>query len=190
MVELSQHTEWLSLVEMFGPFLTVPVLEAAFPQGLDAVRTPHRQRLRRAYDEWTEAVDEKDPELNALHREWVRLVLTEILEYDDRIMIPRDRENGGFSYTSPDNSGTFFPDWTIRNDNGDPRMFISVQAPGTDLETVQLGDGWPVSLTERMTLLCRANGVRIGLVTNGERWMLVNAPVGSTSGHTSWYARL
>jgi hypothetical protein len=28
------HTEWLSLIEVSGPFLSVPVLERVFPQGL------------------------------------------------------------------------------------------------------------------------------------------------------------
>ena len=39
-----------------------------------------------------------------------------------------------------------------------------------------------------MTQLCRSTGVRLGLVTNGERWTLVDAPVGQTAGYASWYA--
>jgi hypothetical protein len=30
------HTEWLSLIEVSGPFLSMPVLLRVFPQGLDA----------------------------------------------------------------------------------------------------------------------------------------------------------
>ena len=30
------HAEWLSLLEISGPFLSMPVLLRAFPQGLDA----------------------------------------------------------------------------------------------------------------------------------------------------------
>jgi hypothetical protein len=40
-----------------------------------------------------------------------------------------------------------------------------------------------------MELLHAAN-VRLGLVTNGERWLLVNAPRGETTGFISWYAEL
>lgn len=69
-------------------------------------------------------------------------------------------------------------------------MFIAVLPPESDLESFQKGDNWPVSLQERMALLCRTHGVRLGLLTNGERWMLVNAPIGSTSSQASWYARL
>ena len=38
--------------------------------------------------------------------------------------------------------------------------------------------------------LLHATGVRLGLVTNGERWMLVDAPRNETTGYASWYASL
>ena len=45
------HAEWLSLIEVSGPFLSMPVLLRIFPQGLDA-HDPERSRLlRMAYDE-------------------------------------------------------------------------------------------------------------------------------------------
>lgn len=34
MSDLAQHTEWLSLIDISGPFLAEPVLKDAFPQGL------------------------------------------------------------------------------------------------------------------------------------------------------------
>ena len=49
---------------------------------------------------------------------------------------------------------------------------------------------WAASPLERMTQLCRSTGVRLGLVTNGERWTVVDAPVGQTAGYASWYAGL
>ncbi len=192
MKNLSKHAEWLSLIEISGPFLTVSMLDKAFPQGLEAVETPRRQKLRAAYEEWREAVDQEDKLLPELHREWVRLVLTEMLEYDHESLV-----HAGYwpdelpSVSSQEHAGTFKPDWIVRSPaDGKPRLFITVLPPDTDLESVQRGDGWPVSLQERMTLLCRTHGVRVGLLTDGERWMLVNAPVGSTSSQASWYARL
>jgi hypothetical protein len=41
-----------------------------------------------------------------------------------------------------------------------------------------------------MTELLHAADIPIGLVTNGEQWMLVFAPRGETSGFTSWVASL
>lgn len=188
---ISQHTEWLSLIEVSGPFLVVSELERVFPQGLDKVETPQRQRLRSAYEEWCDAIDENDVQLAELHKEWVQLVLSEILEYDGDVFVPNEKLDKPLSYISPEHAGTFSPDFVVRGDSDSkPKLIISIQPPGTDLEKVKVGDGWPASLLERMTLLCRQANIRLGLLTNGQRWMLVNAPVGSTSGYASWYARL
>jgi hypothetical protein len=189
---LCKNAEWLSLIEISGPFLTVSTLDKAFPQGLEAVETPRRQKLRAAYEEWREAVDQEDKLLPELHQEWVRLVLTEMLEYDQESLVHAgDWPDELPSVLSQEHAGAFKPDWIICSPaDGKPRLFIAVLPPDTDLESVQRGDDWPVSLQERMTLLCRAHGVRVGLLTDGEHWMLVNAPVGSTSSQASWYARL
>jgi hypothetical protein len=187
----SRHTEWLSLVEVSGPFLAVSVLEKAFPQGLDVVETPRRQRLRSAYEEWSDAVEENDPLLPELHREWLRLVFTEILEYDEEALQTDSKTAHSYTAVAPERIDTFFPDWVVKSPtDGKPRFFISIQPPGTDFEKVRKDDKWPASLVERMTFLCRAHGVRLGLLTDGERWMLVNAPLDATSSDASWYARL
>lgn len=74
------------LVEVSGPFLTVSLLEKIFPQGLDSVTTPRRQKLRAAYEEWREAIDQDDILLPELHQESIRLVFR-LLEYDYESMI-------------------------------------------------------------------------------------------------------
>ena len=188
MKTMSQHTEWLSMIEVSGPFLAVSVLEKIFPQGLESLETYRKKRIRSAYEEWRDAVEEDDPQLPELHRAWIGLVLEELLEYEDSVLEAASDE---FTYKSPDGDGQFKPDFVLKGEGGSaPMLFVSIMPEGTDLEKVKVGDGWPVPVFERMTLLCRDKGVRLGLVTNGERWMLVNAPVGSTSSHVSWYARL
>ena len=49
------HAEWLSLVPVSGPFLSLPVLVKAFPQGLDAHDSEHAQALRMAVEDWDDA---------------------------------------------------------------------------------------------------------------------------------------
>lgn len=186
--QMSQHTEWLSMIEVSGPFLAVSLLEKVFPQGLESLETYRKNRIRSAYEEWRDAVEEDDPKLPELHRAWIGLVLDELLEYEDSVLETATDE---FTYKSSAGDGQFKPDFVLKGDRDSaPMLFVSIMPEDTDLEKVKVGDGWPVSVFERMTLLCRHNGVRLGLVTNGERWMLVNAPVGSTSSHASWYARL
>ncbi len=187
----SQHIEWLSLIEVSGPFLAVSLLDKAFPQGLERVETPRRQKLRAAYDEWREALDEGDPELPALHREWLSLVLHDVLEYDQEVLVDNTIAEAPIAYHPPEHDVTFAPDLLVKGEGDEkPRLLLSLHPAGTDFEKVKTKDGWPVSLMERMVSLCRSTGMRLGLLTNGERWMLVNAPVGATSSHASWYARL
>jgi len=188
----SQQAEWLSLIEISGPFLSLTTLEKAFPQGLEDVQTPRRRALRAAYEEWAEAVEEQDPQLPEFHKEWIRLVLIELLEYDQQSLTSVADWSGELPcISSQEHSGSFQPDWIIHSlVNGKERLFIAVLPPGTDLESVRKDDSWPVTLQERMVLLCRAYGLRVGLVTNGERWMLVNAPEGFNSSQASWYALL
>lgn len=187
----SRHTEWLSLIEVSGPFLVLSVLEKAFPQGLESIDTPKRQHLRAVYDEWYEAVDENDPIVPELHQEWVRFVLREILEFDNDSLIFNSSLETPFAYIPLERTGSFTPDFIVRDFiEKKVRLFIKILAPGTDLDSIPTGDNWPVSIAERMIGLCRENDVRFGLITNGERWMLVNAPIGSISSNISWYARL
>ena len=52
------------------------------------------------------------------------------------------------------------------------------------------GKPWKASPDTRMMELLHDTGVRLGLVTNGDHWMLVDAPKGETTGYASWYANL
>ncbi|MGH3907218.1 MAG: hypothetical protein ACRDTE_24035 [Pseudonocardiaceae bacterium] len=50
-----QHRTWLSLIEVSGPFLSLPVLRSTWPT-LDALDKPTRERLRLdVYSFWTKA---------------------------------------------------------------------------------------------------------------------------------------
>ena len=191
MVAQSQQVEWLSLVETSGPFLTLTVLEQAFPQGLESIETPRRQQLRSAYSEWREAVDEDDELLPQLHDAWVNLVLTELLEFDEESATPRSSGEGGSqSVSSPDGTAHYAPTWIIHAPGStEPRAFIAVTRPDADLESAAQPDGWIASELERMTLLCREHGVRLGIVTNGESWVLINAPADAPSGKAIWRSR-
>jgi len=181
--------EWLSLIEHTGPFLSIPVLEEAFLKELNAVETPARQRLCSAYEEWRDAVDQADPQLVALHCEWVRLVLRDGLEYDGGLLKPRKEIDEAIEFVSREHGVRIRPDFAVMSD-GAPRLLIGVWAPGTNLDAPANEDAWKASPIERMTALCRATETRLGLVTDGERWVLVNAPVDGVSGQASWYARL
>jgi hypothetical protein len=189
MAPVSEQVEWLNLVDHSGPFLSPKVIEGIFPQGLAAVVTSSRQRLRSAHEEWCDAVDQADPRLSDLHGEWIRLVLQDCLEYEDAVLVPREKL-AGVVYRAPEHGVEISPDYAVRSEDGKIRILIAAYPPGTDPTKPLPKDSWPASPIERMTLLCRANQVRSGLITNGESWTLVNAPIGGTSGWASWLTRL
>jgi hypothetical protein len=58
------------------------------------------------------------------------------------------------------------------------------------LEKPVVGKMWKASPDTRMMELLHAADVPLGLVTNGEQWMIVSAPRGETTGFASWYADL
>jgi hypothetical protein len=79
------HTEWLSLVPVSGPFLSLPVLMDAFGSGLEPHEPEHVRLLRQAYADWQESLEKHrgDP---APQQRWVRFVLNQSLEYDDKVL--------------------------------------------------------------------------------------------------------
>ncbi len=83
------HAEWLSLVEVSGPFLTVPVLDRVFPQRLDKDDSPeakeHGRNLRLAYDEWDDNQTGRRPSA-AIHKAWIDFVLRQALGLPDEVL--------------------------------------------------------------------------------------------------------
>ncbi len=185
----AQHIEWLNLVEKTGPFLAVGVLEDAFPQGLVKVETRRRQRIRSAYDEWRDAVDNEDDQLAALHREWVHLILEELLEYESSVLKSSSFIPHTLSFTEPLTGAVVKPDFAVISGET-ARFLIACYSPDVNLTAPQAGESWSASPIERMTMLCRATGVRVGLVTNGERWTVVSVPADGSSSLGTWFARV
>lgn len=190
---LDIHDEWLSLIEVSGPFLATPVLKRIFSTGLPAVEPRIRQYLRQAYDEWCEARDNDDPRFTELHRAWIHEVLARGLEYDEtdsgELLLRGERIPPEQCVTLPEHGVTLEPDYALVS-GGKSQLLVQIYSAGTDLQVALKSDGWTASPAERMERLCRASGCRLGLVTDGERWMLVDAPVGAVSTFASWYARL
>ena len=70
------------------------------------------------------------------------------------------------------------------------RLLVQTYPRSQELTSYVAHSLWKASPDTRMTELLHATGVRLGLVTNGEHWMLVDAPKGETTGYASWYASL
>lgn len=188
-----QHLDWLHLVEDSGPFLTLPVLERVFPQGLDA-RDPDLARdVKHAYREWRTEVD-GGASSGRIHEAWVRLILERVLGYTDEVLVSNEACDA-FGVDVPEHHERIEPNFLLRGpdastEDESPRLAIQIWRADQGLEEGIEGSPWAASPANRMAHFCRASGIRLGLVTNGERWMLVNAPSGETTGSVSWYAHL
>ncbi|MDF5962615.1 restriction endonuclease [Pseudomonas aeruginosa] len=190
------HHDWLSLIEISGPFLAVPVLKEAFPQGLEELDGIKRKRLRQAYEEWREALELEDAQFAELHVAWIDEVLSRGLELDEDgkgdVLKRADWCAANLQVSFPEHGVTLSPDLAVIDEQraNKPLLLIQTYAQDVDLDVTLKRDGWVATPADRMVQLCRSLGCRLGLVTNGERWMLVDAPVGAVTTFASWYARI
>lgn len=189
---MSSNHDWLNLIEVSGPFLAVPVLREVLPQGLEALTSGRPQRLRAAYDEWRDAVDADDADLPAIHLAWIDEVLQSALEVDDQVLRRAATLPERLKVSLPEHGVTIAPDLAIVNPTqGDaPLLLVQLYDPDTDLDATRNYDGLASTPGDRMVSLLRSAGCLIGLVTNGERWMVVHAPAGAVASFASWYSRL
>lgn len=190
------HHDWLALIEISGPFLAVPVLKEAFPQGLEELDGIKRKRLRQAYEEWREALETDDPQFDELHAAWIDEVLARGLELDEDgkadVLKRADWCAANLSAALPEHGVMLAPDLAVIDEQrgNKPLMLIHTYSRDVDLDATLKLVGWAATPADRMVQLCRATGCRLGLMTNGERWMLVDAPVGAVTTFASWYARI
>jgi methylase of polypeptide subunit release factors len=174
------HAEWLSLVETSGPFLTVPALKRALPDGLEA--TTIALDLRVAYAEW-----QSDP---SLQQRWVRWVLDEVLGLRDAVA---DAGDGDPAHRVPEQGVTLRSSFVVRDrgQDGDPVvLLVHRYEQGTALSRPLPGERWAASPLDRAAELARASGVPLALVTDGSRWTLVWAREGEGTGMCTWRAEL
>lgn len=193
---MSDGFEWLDWLEPSGPFVAAPVLKKAFPQGLDTLDPKKRRELRQAYDEYRQALDDEDPEAGKFQAAWIDLVLRKGLEYDedesgDNLKSAADLPDSLVSQAA-EHGVTLKPDYAVVNDQNTDKSMMLIQVYDRDVNLIDAirGDGWASSPRERMVRLCRDTGIRLGLVTNGEHWLFVDAPIVAVSSFASWYARL
>ena len=195
------HAEWLSLLEISGPFLSLSVLKDVFPQGLEADDPALRADLRPAYEEWLD--NQRGLRSDArIHRAWVHWVFRRVLDFVDDSLWWRPEghlHNAWPQLAVPEQDETIAPDLVIVEPPDpfaptpgprQPRLLVMILPPDASPDRPPPGSRWQTSAATRMMMLLHAAGVRLGMITNGEQWMLVDAPAGGTTAFISWYASL
>lgn len=180
------HAEWLTLTDIVGPFLSMEVLLQTFPQGLDAHDSQHYQLLKQAYQEWTESQQEA-----AIHRVWVDWVLENTLAYPADCLRQGQEIPPSCRLKLPQYQVTLSPDRLLVDpDTEQPLLLIQQVGPQQKLEGTVKNAVWSASPVTRMIELLRGTNQRLGLLTNGEQWMLIHAPRGASATQVSWYGNV
>ncbi|WP_158840688.1 Eco57I restriction-modification methylase domain-containing protein [Saccharothrix deserti] len=155
---VEQHAEWIALLRPDGPFIGLPVLTSAFPNGVEALPQPLRERVRQAWAEF-------DADPDRLRVLWQDFVFGDLLRYPPSVL--RDTALAEFEIEGP-----VKPDQVAIGP--DP------QAPGG--RAAKLHVYRHEVEPELAARVCRDTGTPLALLTDGRFWTLVHArPGGPTS---------
>lgn len=172
---MQQHREWLSLVDVSGPFLSLPVLRDNLTP-LDALDRKERERLRAAHAAW-------QADTAAGQREWIGYVLRDLLGWRDAL-----HEDGLESLTVPvaEHDTEIRPSFALVEPGEEVkpdtvRLLGMICPPGMQPTARVEGSAWAATYVDRLAHACRHHDVELGLATDGRWWALVWAPRGGVT---------
>ncbi|MFI8362548.1 Eco57I restriction-modification methylase domain-containing protein [Streptomyces sp. NPDC085612] len=176
------HLDWLSLVDVSGPFLTLPVLLKTWPQ-LDSIDKPLRARLRYEHGVW-----QSDPA--AGQRAWTDFVLNELLGWGDALREGTELSEA-LAVDVPEHDERIAPSFALLEPGSTAEdtaglvadcAILGMTVPAGRHPSQRIpGSAWAATPVDRMAHLCRHHGVELGLVTDGRWWTLVWAPRGGVT---------
>lgn len=182
---VEHHRSWLSLVDIEGPFLSLPVLRATWPT-LDALDKPTRQRLRTEHSAW-------QADLARGQARWVDFVLGELVCWRDELrwngngtVEPLSVEMGEYDTRLIPSFALVSPGSEVKPES--THLLGMVVEPGSHPAMRPHGDPWAATPVDRVAKLCRQHDVPLGLVTNGRLWTLVWAPRDGVTGTATFDA--
>ncbi|MCM0673880.1 SAM-dependent DNA methyltransferase [Micromonospora phytophila] len=170
-----QHRNWLSLVEVSGPFLSLPVLRATWPT-LDALDKKSRERLRQEHATW-------QADTAAGQQPWIEYVLRELLSWGDTL------HTDGLDtlvHTVAEHDTELRPSFALvepgEEVKPDSVRMLGMICPAGSQPTARIRDSaWAATPVDRLAHLCRHHNIELGLVTDGRWWTLVWAPRGGVT---------
>ncbi|WP_405183601.1 BREX-1 system adenine-specific DNA-methyltransferase PglX (plasmid) [Nocardia sp. NBC_01377] len=201
------------MLQTSGPFLTLPVVNRVFPNGLYEVAPRLRSKVR-------STVAEALATRGATRHTAIRTVLDHALDWADHLRVDTDLP-ASLSEPVPEHGLLLRPDFGFYAEPGGDDLIEADDEPADEEDSDAEDDaaatnasdspwrllgmitdwgthpfarttahGWSASPVERLAVLLRARDVPIGLVTDGRWWAVVWAPVGGTMGAAVWDASL
>ncbi|GAA0406505.1 N-6 DNA methylase [Micromonospora gifhornensis] len=172
---VEQHRNWLSLVEVSGPFLSLPVLRRTWPT-LDSLDKRSRERLRQEHTTW-------QADTVAGQQDWIGYVLSELLDWRDT----RHTDNlDALAHTVVEHDTELRPSFVLvepgEEVKPDSVRLLGLVCPPGQQPTARVKDStWAATPADRLALLCRHHDIELGLATDGRWWTLVWAPRGGVT---------
>jgi hypothetical protein len=164
------HIEWLRYVEVNGPFLSVPVLAAEWPD-LEPLDAADRDRLHREHRRWLRDPDEGPAD-------WIAYVLTDLLGWTDAVSLTEDLS--ALSHEELEHDTVITPSFGLRDPGTGELRLLGLISDDSPVARIK-GSDWSATPADRLARLCRARGVELGLATNGRWWALIWTPVQGVS---------
>ncbi|MFF5180701.1 Eco57I restriction-modification methylase domain-containing protein [Micromonospora sp. NPDC000316] len=170
-----QHRNWLSLVEVSGPFLSLPVLRATWPT-LDSLDKKTRERLRQEHATWQADTTEGQ-------RPWIEYVLRELLGWGDTLYTDG---LDTLAHTVAEHDTELRPSFALVDPGEEVKpdsvRMLGMICPAGSQPTARIRDSaWAATPVDRLAHLCRHHNIELGLVTDGRWWTLVWAPRGGVT---------
>ncbi len=179
------HRQWLSLVDIEGPFLAIPPLKRVWPNGIPDFRANHPDRFqvladtRKEFEIAWEALDREpksDSKLDSYRSyrdKWTETVLRDVVGWAESLQwgtVP------GVKAQSPNRAVTVTAQAALIGTDGIGALVHIVDQ--TDSLRQTPNDLWAATPVDRVEALLRENDVEIGIVTDGRWWGLVCASEG------------
>jgi len=184
--------EWSQLVDTEGPPLAWKVLRAAFPQGFAAHDSAGAENLRREHSAWEDELAEANSDIAAeTQRRWATFVLQTVLGFAVEEVISDPTALVQYQWQVAEYGAVLIPTFVVKPTVSEtPRLLVHIHPHKTRLTAASRADVWKASPAARMTAHLRGVGIKLGIITDGEQWMLVHAPVGESASWVTWYASL
>ena len=178
---VDQHKDWLQLVESEGPFLSLPVLNRIWPNGVDRFEPsdPRLLSLKDSFQAWR-----KKPA--GQHENWIKTILNDVASWQDHAVFGTDVP-AGLTVDFLEHRESISP-WTALYKNLDeyskqkPLIIVHTYPPDTLLNSPS-ADGWAASPIDRMSLCLRRLDIPLGIVTDGRWWAIVWSENNSNTGY-------
>jgi hypothetical protein len=183
------HGGWLGLVEVSGPFLSIPVLRRAWPAGLDALDRSARARLRAEHADYFDV-----PAAERDRDHWIGYVLADLLSWGELLAWGSEKAGGledspeRLTLAVPEHGEAIASSFGFAGRDGALRL-LGLVCDNSPTGRIN-GSSWAASPADRLALLLRHHDVPLGLATDGRWWVLVWAPRGKATTQAAFDASL